>query len=274
MDSSPAPATTAHTTAAAAAAAAAAATTAPPPAADSPSVTDSTTPTTTTAPQAGAAAAPAYHLDLAHQETDRIIEELQKLYHAAAPSPDVRLPIDNIAQLLTNELGYEDLAEFEDSLHGTFAQFLSAIPEIDLDFASQTFRFRPEPTQDEWVHKRWTINVTHRDQLWWVLSKSAHARIEIPEIEFEIAADGARHIDSFYNHIANAAYNIARHAAANAKNTDSADATAMAETVANLHSLLDLDQPFTIIIHDPSGTSDFANISDVEVERGLTMTFD
>ncbi|KAJ3165199.1 hypothetical protein HDU88_004282 [Geranomyces variabilis] len=267
MDSSPAPATTAPTTAAAAAAT----TAPPPPAADSPSATDSTT----TASEAAAAAAVAtpYHLDLAHQETDRIIEELQKLYHAAAPSPDVRLPIDNIAQLLTNELGYEDLAEFEDSLHGTFAQFLSAIPEIDLDLATQTFRFRPEPTQEEWVHKRWTINVTHRDQLWWVLSKSAHAWIEIPEIEFEIAADGARHIDSFYNHIANAAYNIARHAAA-ATAPDSADATAMAETVANLHSLLDLDQPFTIIIHDPSGTSDFANISDVEVERGLTMTFD
>ncbi|KAJ3132795.1 hypothetical protein HDU90_006683 [Geranomyces variabilis] len=264
MHSSPAPTTADPTTSAAAAAA-----TAPPPAAHSPSATDSTT---TTGPQV---AAEPYHLDLAHQETDRIIEELQKLYHAAAPSPEVRLPIDNIAQLLTNELGYEDLAEFEDSLHGTFAQFLSAIPEIDLDLASQTFRFRPEPTQEEWVHKRWTINVTHRDQLWWVLSKSAHARIEIPEIEFEIAADGARHIDSFYNHIANAAYNISRHAAATAAAApDSADATAMAETVAHLHSLLDLDQPFTIIIHDPSGTSDFANISDVEVERGLTMTFD
>ncbi|KAJ3185399.1 hypothetical protein HDU87_000018 [Geranomyces variabilis] len=247
---------------------------APPTTATATTTTASPTPTTDSAmPDSTTAQPEPYHLDLAHQETDRIIEELQKLYHAAAPTPQVRLPIDNIAQLLTHELGYEDLAEFEDSLHGTFTQFLAAIPEVDLDAASRTFRFRPEPAEDEWVHKRWTINVTHRDQLWWVLSKSAHARIEIPEIEFEIAADGARHIDSFYNHIANAAYNIARHAAA--ANTHSTDAAAaMAETVANLHSLLDLDRPFTIIIHDPSGTSDFANITDVEVERGLTMTFE
>ncbi|KAJ3147908.1 hypothetical protein HDU86_007653 [Geranomyces michiganensis] len=214
-----------------------------------------------------------YHLDLAHQETDRIIEELEKLYHAAAATPDTRLPIANIAHLLTLELGYEDLAEFEDSLHGTFTQFLLAIPEIDVDLHTQTFRFKPPPDANDWVHKRWTINVSHRDQLWWVLSKSPHARIEIPEIEFEIAPDGQRHIDSFYNHIASAAYNISRHATTIKDDNESA-ATAMADTVASLHSLLDLDRPFTIIIHDPSGTSDFANITDVEVERGLTMTFE
>lgn len=32
--------------------------------------------------------------------------------------------------------------------------------------------------------------------------KSAHARIEIPELEFEFNADGKKHIDSIYNHIA------------------------------------------------------------------------
>ncbi len=41
--------------------------------------------------------------------------------------------------------------------------------------------------------------------------KSPHATVEIPELEFEISADGKKRIDSLYNHIAQAVFNLGNH---------------------------------------------------------------
>ncbi len=41
--------------------------------------------------------------------------------------------------------------------------------------------------------------------------KSAYATVEIPELEFEISADGKKRIDSLYNHIAQAVFNLGNH---------------------------------------------------------------
>jgi hypothetical protein len=41
-----------------------------------------------------------------------------------------------------------------------------------------------------------------------VCLKSKWANIEVPELEFKISADGKRHTDSIYNHIASAVYNL------------------------------------------------------------------
>ncbi len=46
-----------------------------------------------------------------------------------------------------------------------------------------------------------TVTINSTKDLWRVCLKSPHARIEIPELEFEISADGKRHTDSIYNHI-------------------------------------------------------------------------
>jgi hypothetical protein len=35
--------------------------------------------------------------------------------------------------------------------------------------------------------------------------------VEIPELEFEISADGKKRIDSLYNHIAQAVFNLGNH---------------------------------------------------------------
>jgi hypothetical protein len=53
-----------------------------------------------------------------------------------------------------------------------------------------------------------TVAITSTQDLWRVCLKSKWARIEIPELEFEISADGKRHVDSIYNHIASAVYNL------------------------------------------------------------------
>lgn len=47
-----------------------------------------------------------------------------------------------------------------------------------------------------------TLTVQSRADLWRVCLKSPHARIEIPELEFEVSVDGKKQIDSIYNHIA------------------------------------------------------------------------
>ena len=48
-------------------------------------------------------------------------------------------------------------------------------------------------------------------QLWNVCYKSQWARVEIPELEFELSQDGKKHIDSIYNHLAGAVYNLGAH---------------------------------------------------------------
>jgi hypothetical protein len=44
-----------------------------------------------------------------------------------------------------------------------------------------------------------------------VLLKSPMARLEIPELEFEISADGKKKVDSLYNHLASAIFNLGNH---------------------------------------------------------------
>lgn len=59
-----------------------------------------------------------------------------------------------------------------------------------------------------WRDTKMTVRIESTKDLWRVCLKSPNARIEIPELEFEISADGKRHIDSIYNHIAAAIFNL------------------------------------------------------------------
>eukprot|EP00959_Pyramimonas_sp_CCMP1952_P232465 4858084-Pyramimonas_sp.AAC.1 len=60
---------------------------------------------------------------------DRIIGELEAIYQS---QPTAWLPVESIGMMLTHELGYEDVEEFEDALKSTFSQFLAALPHIEL----------------------------------------------------------------------------------------------------------------------------------------------
>lgn len=46
-----------------------------------------------------------------------------------------------------------------------------------------------------------------------VVMKGPNAWIEVPELEFEIAASGKRVIDTVYNHVAGAIFELTRHTA-------------------------------------------------------------
>ena len=50
---------------------------------------------------------------------------------------------------------------------------------------------------------------------------SPGAKCYIPELEFEIGADSKRHIDSLYNHIATATFNLATYCRTNSAMPDS-----------------------------------------------------
>jgi C4-type Zn-finger protein len=129
------------------------------------------------------------------------------------------------------------------------------------------FRIKPDPPRDEWKPVRMTVVVRDVADLWRVCLKSQHARVEIPELEFEISADGKRHIDSIYNHIASAVYNLGQHVR-QCKGALSADhADKIMDTVIALNAFLDVPKPWTWIVHDPSGISEMKPLEGVVVEH-------
>eukprot|EP00879_Flechtneria_rotunda_P025935 GHRR01027596.1.p1 GENE.GHRR01027596.1~~GHRR01027596.1.p1 ORF type:complete len:126 (+),score=37.31 GHRR01027596.1:244-621(+) len=112
-----------------------------------------------------------------------------------------------------------------------------------------------------------TVKVDQVSDLWRVCLKSPYARIEIPELEFEISADGKRHVDSLYNHIASAVYNLGNYV--QQANTGLSDdhKNKIMDTVIALNVFLDVPKPWTWIVHDPSGASEFKPMDDaIEVE--------
>lgn len=70
---------------------------------------------------------------------------------------------------------------------------------------------KPDPPVEEWEPTKHTVRVNQGEDLWRVCHKSKYARLCVPCLEFEIQADGQRHIDSLYNHIGNAITNLAAH---------------------------------------------------------------
>mmetsp|Transcript_2250 Transcript_2250/g.3414 ORF Transcript_2250/g.3414 Transcript_2250/m.3414 type:complete len:233 (-) Transcript_2250:759-1457(-) len=208
-------------------------------------------------------------IDLSHQEMERLVSELERMYDSFCVFVDENgnksstgcewLPVNGISQALYEDLGYEDLAEFEDALGCDFTTFLSKLPlvEIKEEDGRKYFKILLPPPRSEWKPVKMTFIVQNRQDLWKVCLKSAHATIEIPELEFEISVDGKKKIDSIYNHIASAIFNLGNYVG-DARRVGSLSldhAEKIMDTVENLNKLLDVEKPFTWIVHDPSGTS-------------------
>lgn len=70
----------------------------------------------------------------------------------------------------------------------------------------------PDPPREEWEPTKITFRIRTGEDLWRVFHKSKWGRLTVPSLEFEIQADGQRHIDTLYNHIGNAVTNLAAHA--------------------------------------------------------------
>ncbi|KAJ3160627.1 hypothetical protein HDU86_000386 [Geranomyces michiganensis] len=204
---------------------------------------------------------------LSHQETSRIIDEIEKAYALMGVE---WLPVDNICNLLCNELGYEDIPEFEEAMGGPFVDLLETLPDVSTQTDEQgilRFRVEPEPDQKDWVPRTLVINVTDRTQLWNVLLKSPYASVEIPEMEFAIQRNGAKRVDSLYNHIGNAIFELGAHVRTVPLTRDHNDK--IVDCIGSLNELLDVPLPWTCCVLDPSGISRFSDMSNVEIEAGI-----
>lgn len=214
-------------------------------------------------------------IDMSHQEMDRLVTELEGIWSSFAIDGDGQptgvewLPVDHVGSALCNDLGYEDMPEFEDALKGTFEAFLDHLPHVikEVRNGRAYFQIRPDPPQSSWRACKMTVKIESTKDLWRVCLKSPNARIEIPELEFEISADGKRHIDSIYNHIAAAVYNLGNYVRQAGSSLSEDHKSKIMDTVIALNIFLDVPKPFTWILHDPSGSSEFKPMEDVEVER-------
>ena len=83
-------------------------------------------------------------------------------------------------------------------------------------------------------------------------------------MEFEIQGADKVVIDSIYNHIANAKKNLEEHVSVN---PDLTGKESIEGTIKDLSGLLDLDKPFTFIVHDEEGLCEINPETDVKVEK-------
>eukprot|EP00913_Durusdinium_trenchii_P000461 g421.t1 len=66
-----------------------------------------------------------FKVDVSHQEQERILSEVEAWYLCAKEQAGVEwLPLEGIKNFLFMDLGYEDEAEFEDAIHGSFEDSL------------------------------------------------------------------------------------------------------------------------------------------------------
>lgn len=206
-----------------------------------------------------------FKIDISHQEVERIVDELEEIYRN---QPQEWLNVEAIAMLLCTMLGYEDMDEFEDAIKGGFAEFLEQLPHVELKSRETDnmlqLKVKPPPPPEEWRHKTLTFHITQLSDLHRVCLKAAEATIEIPELEFEISPDRKSRIDTIYNHVGSAIFNLGSHVRMNpGMETDTANK--IIDTVIALNILLDVEKPWTFVVKDPTGFSDIKPLDGIEI---------
>ena len=226
----------------------------------------------------GAAMLDGFAVDVSHQEIERIVVELEELYKS---QPGEWLPIAGIGAYLASELGYEDIDEFEDALKCDFKTFIGKLPHVRVSVVESelqpgTFRevFRVRASSSESnanananAPRVMRLRVKTREDLWRVFMKSPNAEMEIPEIDFRVGGDAKRVVDSVYNHVAAAVFNLETHVSHMASSaTNREEREGIEKTCESLRKMLDLEREFTLTVYDVEGASAFKPDDGVEVE--------
>jgi hypothetical protein len=213
-----------------------------------------------------------YKLSIGHQEIDRIVDEVESIYSSLLLTGTEWIGVEQIGNMLVQlNDWYEDCDEFEDACGGSFEEFLGTLPQFEIRRNEQD---KPElkvllPDPDA-PPTLMTLRVEQSTDLWRVLFKSGAAAVRIPHLEFEIGADSKRRIDTVYNHINNAIWNLSSHmrgAQAEAGAEFTAEHIAILDTVEKLEALLDVNEPFIIVVDDPTGASRFKPDDGIEVDE-------
>mmetsp|Transcript_70439 Transcript_70439/g.229020 ORF Transcript_70439/g.229020 Transcript_70439/m.229020 type:complete len:222 (+) Transcript_70439:116-781(+) len=206
-----------------------------------------------------------FQFNVSHQEIERILYEIEQWWEASHEQAGIEwLPIEGIQNFLMNDLGYEDMDEFEDAIQGPFSDFLAAFPHIETQEVGSRICFKihmpkPGPARTLTLH----VDSTKR-LLETTLLKGADAELEIPSLEFSICAERERHIDSLYNHLVAARDKLESHCAQ--LSDGSAERDEILKTVAGLASCLDVERPFDVVIHDRAALSEFKPSEGVKIE--------
>jgi FK506-binding protein 4/5 len=110
--------------------------------------------------------------------------------------------------------------------------------------------------------------LSSRPDLWRVLMLHPGAMAEIPELEFEIGADHKRRVDSIYNHIGGAIFNLERHVEMLGEDGEQAsrERQGIMDVCDELRKVLDMEGgPYTLVVTDPGGLSAFKPPTGVKV---------
>jgi hypothetical protein len=214
----------------------------------------------------------AFHVDLGHQEMQQILHELEDIFMAVhqCAGPDHPVAVNGLAYNLCTSLGYEDEDELEESIGGSLVDFMTAMPHFTIHWpenpeaedAVPRATMLPEPEEDEDSASapgvRVAFTVGDRADLWRVALQGRRADVEIPEIEFTIRPQGKRRVDTIYNMIASAVFNLGDHVRKNSRAGGISDieVTRITETIDQLNKLLDVEESFTFVICDPQGVSE------------------
>jgi hypothetical protein len=191
---------------------------------------------------------------------------------SAAAGPDAWLTVSAAAQICIRDLGYEDEGELEDALRGSLASFIDAMPHLDYKIQDEpgvalgkpVFRLRPPPPAAERYPRKVTLRVRSSQDLWRVLIKQTDCIVEVPHLEFELSPD-RRQIDTLYNHLTRAIFNLGGHA--RLQGVPENHRAAIVDTVEGLSAALDCAEEYDIVIHDPSGLSTLHPETGCEVEK-------
>lgn len=134
--------------------------------------------------------------------------------------------------------------------------------ELKVDEQGYTIMRAKEITETEPANAfTLTFPVTKREDLQVVCAKSPAATITIPEIEFSIGNDGKRAVDTLYNHIGQALFQLEFYAS----HCDEEKKAAINATLEELRKCLDVESPWTWVVEDPSGMSELDTQENVQV---------
>ena len=219
------------------------------------------------------------HIDLGHQEVQRIVEELDNIYEM---SQSEWLCAEPISGFICTQLGYGDVDELEDALNGTFEEFLDVLPHIetkrvegaddDDDHMSLFFRVQRPGLYPVKI----SLKIDERQQLWNILLKSPTGSLGISELEFEILPEGKRRIDTIWGDLAGAALDLEVRLQQKENETEMSGASVddnmeiaeLRRVIDGLRAIRDADGSWTLIVNDPNGASHFTDSSLVEIIKG------
>ena len=210
------------------------------------------------------------NIDMGHQEIARIVLELEKYAEQFPEGFDI--PVEAAEQWLWVQLGYGDSDELEDALKGSVEAFIRRLPQFEVSGSGEKVTFKPSAVTPESSRPRkLTLLIRTTKDLFTVMSRGRDTRLEIPELEFEMAAPETREVDTVYNYIGGAVFQLGQYIRDHSPSDEVFDN--IYATMQTLNAMLDVEVPFHLIAHDPCGQVAFRAPEKGNLQEHLAIEF-